>query len=79
MKEKKNKRQHDSQTPSLHQDVMEGQGRVQSSLLLPPSPFAGKMEGSVFRRLILFFFSMVACGQEEWGNISRCLEEWMER
>ena len=56
----------------------EGEG-IQSSLLLPPSPFAGKMEGSVFRRLILFFFSMVACGQEERGNISWCLEEWMER
>jgi hypothetical protein len=59
--------------------LWKGRKGIQSSLLLPPSPFAGKMVGSVFRRLILFFFSMVACGQEERGNISRCLEDWMER
>lgn len=67
-----------SKPPVCTSMLWKGRKWIQSSLLFPPSPFAGKMDGSVLRRLILFFFSMVACSQEEWGNISRCLEEWME-
>lgn len=39
-----------------------GERKVYSSELLFPSPLAGSMFGSVLRRLILFFFSIVACG-----------------
>lgn len=39
-----------------------GERKVYSSELLFPSPLVGSMFGSVLRRLILFFFSIVACG-----------------
>lgn len=43
-------------------------GRIHSSVFLFPSPFAGAIEGSVLRRLILFFFSMVAYGKQKTLN-----------
>lgn len=33
---------------------------IYSSVLLPPSSLAGRIDGSVLRRLILLFFNMVA-------------------
>lgn len=35
-----------------------------SSVLFPPSPLAGSIDGSVFRRLILIFFNMVAWSEQ---------------
>jgi len=35
-----------------------------SSVLLPPSPLAGRIDGSVLRRLILLFFNMVAWSEQ---------------